>query len=97
MQILLNFKEDISKPRIWNESLYEISNDNGFGVGNFATSKNLTVKCSMFPHHNIINSLRHLPMERLNNMIYNIMVNRRQYSSVIDIESFRAADCDADQ
>jgi hypothetical protein len=33
--------EDIFKPTIGNESLLEISNDNGVGVVNFATSKNL--------------------------------------------------------
>jgi hypothetical protein len=33
--------------------LHEISNDNGVRVVNFATSKNLTVKSKMFPHHNI--------------------------------------------
>jgi hypothetical protein len=34
-------REDIFKPTIGNESLHEISNDNGV---NFATSKNLTVQ-----------------------------------------------------
>jgi hypothetical protein len=37
-------REDIFKPTIWNESLHEISNDNGVRVVNFVTSKNLTVK-----------------------------------------------------
>jgi hypothetical protein len=32
-------KEDIFKPTIGNESLHEISNDNGFRLVNFATSK----------------------------------------------------------
>jgi hypothetical protein len=36
-------REDIFKPIIGNESLYEISNDNGVRVVNFATSKNLTL------------------------------------------------------
>jgi hypothetical protein len=36
--------EDIFKLTIGNESLHEISNDNGGRVVNFATSKNLTVK-----------------------------------------------------
>jgi hypothetical protein len=45
--------EDIFKPTIGNESLHKISNDNGVRVVNFATSKNLTVKSTMFPHHNI--------------------------------------------
>jgi exonuclease III len=43
-------KEDISKPTTGNESLHEISNDSGFTGINFATSKGLTVKNTMFPH-----------------------------------------------
>jgi hypothetical protein len=61
MQILLgdfNVKvgrENIFKPTIGNESLHEISNDNGVTskLVNFATSKNLRVKSTMFPHCNI--------------------------------------------
>ncbi|PNF35562.1 hypothetical protein B7P43_G03720 [Cryptotermes secundus] len=45
-------REDIFKQTIGNESLHEISNDNGDRVVNFATSKNLTVKSTMFPHRN---------------------------------------------
>jgi hypothetical protein len=37
-------REDIFKPTTENESLHEISNNNGVKVVNFATSKNLTVK-----------------------------------------------------
>jgi hypothetical protein len=40
---------DIFKPTIGNESLHEISNDNGGRLVNFATSKNLKVKSTMFP------------------------------------------------
>jgi hypothetical protein len=32
-----------------NESLHEISNDNGVSVVNFATSRNLIVRSTMFP------------------------------------------------
>jgi hypothetical protein len=46
-------KEEIFKPIIGNESLHEISTDNGVRVINFATSKNLTVKSMMFPQCNI--------------------------------------------
>jgi hypothetical protein len=45
--------EDIFKPTIGNESLHEISNDNGIRLVNFAISKNLRVKSTMFPHRNI--------------------------------------------
>jgi hypothetical protein len=37
-------REDILKPTIWNESLHEISNDNGVRIVNSAISKSLTVK-----------------------------------------------------
>ncbi|PNF40426.1 hypothetical protein B7P43_G18211, partial [Cryptotermes secundus] len=42
-------REDIFKPTTGNESLHEISNANGVRVVNFATSKYLTVKSTMFP------------------------------------------------
>jgi hypothetical protein len=58
MKILLDFiakigREDIFKPVIGNESLHEVSNDNGVIVVNFATLKNLVVKSTTFPHHSI--------------------------------------------
>jgi hypothetical protein len=43
-------REDIFKPTIGNESSREISNVNGVRVLNFATSKSLVVKSTMFPH-----------------------------------------------
>jgi hypothetical protein len=42
-------KKDIFKPTIGNESLHEMSKNNGVRVVNFATSKNLIVKSTMFP------------------------------------------------
>jgi hypothetical protein len=55
-------REDIFKPTVGNESLHEISNDNGVGLVNFATSKNIRIKSTMFPHHNIHNILGRLQM-----------------------------------
>jgi hypothetical protein len=46
-------REDIFKPAVGNESSHKISNDNGVRVINFATSKNLVVKRTMFPHRSI--------------------------------------------
>jgi hypothetical protein len=46
-------REDIFIPTIGNEITHEISNDNGVRVVNFAISKNLVVKSTMFPHHSI--------------------------------------------
>jgi hypothetical protein len=46
-------KEGIFILIIGNESLHEISNDNGVKLINFATSKNLRVKSTMFLHCDI--------------------------------------------
>jgi hypothetical protein len=40
-------REDILKPTIGNESLHEISNDNGVRLVNFATSKNYRVESTV--------------------------------------------------
>jgi hypothetical protein len=45
--------ENIFKPTIGKESLHQDSNDNGVRLVNFATSKHLVVKSTMFPHRNI--------------------------------------------
>ena len=46
-------RENTLKPTIVNESLHQDSNDNGVRIVNFATSKNLVVKSTIFPHRNI--------------------------------------------
>jgi hypothetical protein len=45
-------REDIFKPIIGKDSLQKISNDAGVRVVNVATSKNLIVNSTMFPHCN---------------------------------------------
>jgi hypothetical protein len=89
-------REEISKPTIGNESLHEISNDNGVRVVNFATSKNFIVKSTMFPHRNFHKYTWTSPDGKTNNQIQHILIDRRRHSSVLDIRSFRAADCDTD-
>ena len=46
-------REVILKPIIGQECLHQNSNDKGVRIVNFATSKNLVVKSTMFPHRNI--------------------------------------------
>jgi hypothetical protein len=46
-------RENIYKQTIGNKGLHQDSNDNGVGIVNFAASKNLFVKSTMFPHRNI--------------------------------------------
>jgi hypothetical protein len=83
-------REDIFKPTIGNESLHEISNDNGVRVVNLATSKNLIVKSTMFPH------TWTSPDGNTHNQIDHILIDRRRHSCVLNVRSFRATDCDMD-
>jgi hypothetical protein len=59
MKILLRYfnaklgRDDICKPTIGNEILHQDGNDNGVRIVDFAVSKNLVVKSTMFPHQNI--------------------------------------------
>jgi len=46
-------RENIFKPTIGQQNLHQDSNDNGVRLVNFATSKNLVVKSTMFHHRNI--------------------------------------------
>jgi hypothetical protein len=66
-------------------------------VVNFATSKNLTDKSMMFPHCNIHKFTWTSPDGKTHNQIHYIFINRRQHSSIPDVRSFRAADCDTDR
>jgi hypothetical protein len=85
---------DIFKLTIGNDSLHKISNDNG--VVNFTTSKNLIVKSMTFPHCNIHKFTWTPPDGKMHNQTDHILINRRRYSSILDVRSFRAADYDTD-
>jgi hypothetical protein len=89
-------REDIFRPTIGNGSSHEISNDDGIRVVNFATSKNLTAKSAMLPHRNIHKITWTSLDGKTNIKIYNILIDRRWHSNVLDVGSFRAADCDTD-
>jgi hypothetical protein len=89
-------REDIFKPTIGNESLRKINKDNGVRVVNFATSKNLTLKSTMFPHRNIHKFTWTSPDGKTNSQIDHILIDRRRHSRILGVQSFGAADCDTD-
>ena len=89
-------RENIFKPTIGQDSLHQDSNDNGVRLVNFATSKNLVVKSTMFPHRNIHKYTWTSPDGKTHNQIGHILIERRWQSSVLDVRSFRGADCDMD-
>jgi endonuclease/exonuclease/phosphatase family metal-dependent hydrolase len=88
--------ENIFKPTIGNESLHEISNDNGVREINFATSKNLAVKSTTFPHRKIHKYTWTSPEGNTHNQTDHVLIDKRWHSSVLDVQSFRGADCDTD-
>jgi hypothetical protein len=61
-----------------------------------ATSKNLIIKSTMFPHHNIHKYTWTSPDGKTYNQIDHILIDRQRHSSVLDVRSFRAADCGTD-
>ena len=89
-------REIIFKPTIGQESLHQDSNDNGVRLIKFATSKNLVVKSTMFPHRNIHKYTWPSPDGKTHNQIDHVLIDRRWHSSVLDVRSFRGADCDTD-
>jgi hypothetical protein len=89
-------KENILKQTIEHESLHEIINDNGFKVVNISASKNLFVKRTVFPHRKIHKYTRTSPEGNTRNQIDHALIDRRWHSSILDVRSFRGADCDTD-
>ncbi|KAJ4446465.1 hypothetical protein ANN_13161 [Periplaneta americana] len=102
MKILLgDFKakvgrEDIFRPTIGKEGLHAISSDNGVRLVNFATSKNLIVKNTTFPHKDIHKYTWTSPDGLTHNQIDHILIDKRRHTSVVDIRTFRGADCNSD-
>jgi hypothetical protein len=50
----------------------------------------------MFPHCNIQKYTWTSPEEKTHNQTNHILTDRRQHSSIFDVQSFRRADCDND-
>ncbi|XP_018337473.1 PREDICTED: uncharacterized protein LOC108745675 [Trachymyrmex septentrionalis] len=89
-------KEDIFRPTIGLESLHEESNDNGVRVINFATGKNLIVKSTYFKHKNIHKQTWISPDGGTRNQIDHVLADKRRHTNVLDVRSYRGADCDSD-
>jgi hypothetical protein len=63
---------------------------------NFASSRNLRVKSTMFPHRNFHKYTWTSPDGKTHNQIHHILVDRRRHSNIHYVKSYRAADCDTD-
>jgi len=88
--------ENIFKPTIGKESLHQDINDNWFRLVNFATSKILLVKRTMFPHQKVHKYTWTSPDGKTHNQIDHVLIDRRWQSSVLNVRNCRGADCDTD-
>ena len=89
-------RENIFKPTIGKESMHQDSNDNGVRIVNFGKSKHLVVKSTIFPHRKIHKCTCASPDGQTHNQIDHILIDRRRDSCIIDVRSFRGANCDTD-
>ena len=87
-------RENIFKPTIGQEILHQDSNDNWVRLVNLATSKNLVVKSTMLPRQNIHKYTWTHPDGKTDYQIDHMLIDRKWHSSVLDVRSFRGADCD---
>jgi hypothetical protein len=76
-------REDIFKPIIGNENLHEASNNNGVRVVNFATSKNLIVNSTTFPHRDIHKHTWTSPDSVTHNQIDHVLIDERRHSNIL--------------
>jgi hypothetical protein len=63
---------------------------------NFAISKIMVVKSTMFPLQNIRKYTWTSPDGKTHNQIVHALIGRRRHSSVLDVRSFRGAHCGTD-
>jgi hypothetical protein len=89
-------REDIFKLAIGNESLHEASNENRVRIVNFATLKNLIVKSTTFPHCDIHEHTWTSLDGVTHNQTDHVLTDKRRHSNILDVQSCRWADCDAD-
>jgi hypothetical protein len=90
-------KDNIFKPTIRRESLQQDNNDNGVKIVNVAKTKSLVVKSTMFQQRIILKHIWTPPDEKPHNHIELMLMDRSWDSSILDVRSFKGADCVNDQ
>ena len=85
--------ENIFKPMIRKECLHQYIKDNGVRRVNFAKSKKLSTKNTIIVHRHFHKHIWTSPDWKTNNQIDHILTERRWHSIILDVRSFRGAEC----
>ncbi|KAE9522281.1 hypothetical protein AGLY_017324 [Aphis glycines] len=89
-------KESQFQPTIGKESMHNISNDNGLRIISFASSKNMVISSTTFPHKKIHKGIWRSPDGKTINQIDHVLIQRRFRSCIVDVRRYGGADCDTD-
>ncbi|XP_039291972.1 craniofacial development protein 2-like [Nilaparvata lugens] len=89
-------REICFRPVIGIHSLHEESNANGLGVIDFASGKNMTVSSTYFKHKDIHKMTWCSPDGVTRNQIDHLLIDKRHGTDILDVRSYRGADCDTD-
>jgi len=90
------WRKNIFKPTIGNASLHKDSNGNWVRIVNFAISKNVVVKSTIFPYRNIHKYTWTCHDGKTHDQTDRMLIDSKWHSSILDVRSFRGADCDSD-
>jgi hypothetical protein len=77
-------------------SLHENTNDNGLRLCNLSAAHGMWISSISFPHKNIHKHTWKIPGSTRANQIDHVIIDKRHASSIIDVRSFRGANCDSD-
>ncbi|XP_060881722.1 craniofacial development protein 2-like [Metopolophium dirhodum] len=84
------------RPTIGKESLHRTSNDNGTRLVNFATTRNMIISSTTFPHKDIHKETWVSPSGQIKNQIDHVAVDRRFKKCVMDVRSMRGSSAMSD-
>ena len=87
---------DVFGPAIGVHSAHEECNDNGTRLASFANANRMVIGGTLFPHKSIHKQTWNSPDGNTKNQIDHILISRRFRSALIDVRSYRGADCDTD-
>lgn len=88
-------EEEYIKEVAGKQSLHNVTNDNSAWLGNFAASQGLWISSISFPHKNIHKQMWKLLGIKGANQIDHVVVDKRYATSIIDVRTYRGADCDS--